>query len=279
MNEEEKDVQAETSAATDTTDTGAVKPDTDGGDRPLKNLQAEFNRKFTKVERQNQQLAEQLTAIGQFLAANHQPQQAPAQRRTEEPDTDENLWARAQTGDRLAFEEYQRRIAQREVQKERTVTGRDQMIQAQMQALYAKYPVFNDGNHPLTQTAQQAYQLLVRNGYPANQATLLEAAKTAIADRPDLVSDIYSQGAQAREGARRGNSNAAHSGQTGASVRRDEPTRSREGAVTVRPGEAAIAKRMGIKDPQKAKERFLERQKSGQSALGAVSGFVHEEDF
>ena len=81
-----------------------------------------------------------------------------------------------------------------------------------------------------------------------------------------------------REGARRGAANSAQSGQTGTSLRRDEP-RSREGAVTVRPGEAAIAKRMGIKDPQKAKERFLERQKSGQSALGAVSGFVHEEDF
>jgi len=42
--------------------------------------------------------------------------------------------------------------------------------------------------------------------------------------------------------------------------------------------ERALAQRMGVKDPAKAKERFLARQKAGQSALGGVAGFVREEE-
>jgi len=42
--------------------------------------------------------------------------------------------------------------------------------------------------------------------------------------------------------------------------------------------ERELAQRMGVKDPQKAKEAFLQRQKEGKSALGAVAGFIKEED-
>lgn len=248
-------------------------PGGEGADRPLKNVQAEFNRKLQKMQ---QETNSRLDQLAQLLIAQQQPQVAAP---TAQPGvlTDEDLWGKAQMGDRLAFEEYQRRIARREVQQDRTVANRAQIVQGQMQALVQKYPVLNDGSHPLTQTAQAAYQLLVRNGYPATAETLLEAAKTAIADRPDLVSDLYSQGAQAREGARRSATQAAGTGQTGSSVRQ-VPAQPRN-AVIVRPGEAELARRMGIKDPQKAKERFLQRQEKGQSALGAVSGFVKEEDF
>ena len=112
VHEEDVNEAASSSAEPETPDTGTVTPDTKVDDRPAKNIIAEYNRKMTKVERQQAQMAEQLTAIGQFLAANHQQSAPPVPARTtqQEPDTDEILWARAQSGDRLAFEEYQRRI-------------------------------------------------------------------------------------------------------------------------------------------------------------------------
>jgi hypothetical protein len=291
MPEPHEDVtQADPSTATvEVPDTGAVTP---GDDRPLKNYQAEFNRKMTKVERQQAEVTQRLDAIAQLLI-NQQAQQQVAQVappvQSAGPETDEGLWARAQQGDRDAFDEYMARKARREVQQERSVANRGQLVASQMAALIGKYPVLNDGSHPLTQTAQAAYQLLIRSGYPAGQETLLEAAKTAIADRPDLVSDLYAQGAQAREGARRNSAQSAQSGQTGGSIRQDPPRAAN--AVTVRQGEVAIARRMlqGSKQhPEEktteqrakgAKERFLARQASGESRLGAVSGFVNGEDF
>lgn len=289
MIEPHEDVeQPEASAGTveQNAEPGAVKPE--GEERPIKNVQAEFNRKFTKVERQQMETNQRLDAIAQLLIAQQQPQQQvqPQQR---QPDTEETLWARAQQGDRLAFDEYMAIKARREVQQERAVTTQQNTVAAQMQALLQKYPVFNDGNHELTQTAQAAYQLKVRNGEPANAQTLLNAALTAVADRPDLVSNLYAQGSQARESARRNASQSAQSGQMGASNRYEE--RKRTDAVTVKPGEVALAKRMlqGSKNhpeektPEQrakgAKERFLARQQSGESKLGAVSGFVNGDDF
>lgn len=267
-------------------ETGAVKPD--GAERPIKNVQAEFNRKFTKVERQQMETNQRLDAIAQLLIAQQQPQQ-PVQQAAG-PVTDEQLWSQAQAGDRLAFEEYQSRIAERKI---RQVTGQQQQqntVAAQMQALINKYPVFNDGNHELTQTAQAAYQLMVRNGAPAGSQTLLNAALTALADRPDLVSTLHAQGSQARESARRNASQSAHSGQMGGSLRQDAPRRSNN-AVTVRDSEIALSRRMlqqSKHHPEEktaeqrakgAKERFLQRQQSGESKLGAVSGFVNGDDF
>lgn len=268
-------------------DTGTVKPD--GTERPIKNVQAEFNRKFTKVERQQMETNQRLDAIAQLLIAQQQPQQHAQQAQQTGPVTDEQLWEQAKAGDRQAFDEYQGRIAERKI---RQVTGQQQQqntVAAQMQALINKYPVFNDGNHELTQTAQAAYQLMVRNGAPASQKTLLEAALTALADRPDLVSNLYAQGSQARESARRNASQSAHSGQMGGSLRQDAPRRTN--GVTVKAGEVALARRMlqGSKNhPEEktaeqrakgAKERFLARQESGESKLGAVSGFVNGDDF
>jgi hypothetical protein len=163
--------------------------------------------------------------------------------------------------------EHQRRISAREYEARQQTTGRQNLVEVQLAALAQKYPVLNDTSHPLTQKAQTAYQLLVNAGYPANRATLLEAAKTAIADSPELVSDIYSQGAQAREHARQSGVRTAQSGVTGATYRQD-PAPRREGSVRDVSGpEADLARRMGIKDPKGAKERFLKRQEAGQSTI------------
>lgn len=224
----------------------------------------EFNRKLGRLQEDQQRT---LTML-QYIAAQQQQvrPQAPVSQGAA-PLTDEELWTRAQQGDQEAFREWTRREARREYESRQQTAGKQTLVEAQLNALARRYPVLNDSSHPLTQKAHTAYQLLVNAGYPANRATLLEAATTAIADSPDLVSELYSQGAQAREHSRQSGVRSAQSGVTGASYR-NEPAPRREGQVrdTSAP-EADLARRMGIKDPKAAKERFLKRQQAGQSTI------------
>jgi hypothetical protein len=232
----------------------------------------EFGRRFGKLETQLQTMMSYIAA--QQQAAVQRPQ---VQERATGTPTDEELWSAAQTGDRPAFEEYQRRIARRELQAQQQTTGRQNLVEVQLSALSQKYPVLNDSSHPLTQKAQTAYQLLVNNGYPANRATLLEAAKTAVADSPDLVSEIYSQGSVAREHARQSGVRTAQSGVTGVSHR--QTPSSQQPRVTVNEVEGNLAARMLPYNPRRpdektpeqraagAKKRFLERQQAGLSTI------------
>ncbi len=64
---------------------------------------------------------------------------------------------------------------------------------------------------------------------------------------------------------------------TGTTVRQDEPTG--EGKVRVSPEQAAIARRMNVKDPQKAILNFVKRQESGESRFGAVANSIPQEGF
>lgn len=121
-----------------------------------------------------------------------------------------------------------------------------------------------------------ANALLLRRGYQPSNATYLEAVKTAIADRPDLVAEMHTQGARAREGARR--VSAGNTGVTGATYRQDDPAQT-QSRIRVTPEQSAIAKRMNIKDPGKAIENFIKRQETGESRFGAVASFVPQGEF
>lgn len=263
-------------------DTGSVNADAQVTDRPVQNIIGEFNRKIGKIqerfEQARQEDSRKMDAILQYLASASQ-----TQTRQVDPTqgnralSKEELWALAQQGNRQAFEEYQRQIAAEQYQQQSQVDRKQTMVQNQLQALVNKYPVLRDSANPLTQHAHQAYQLLVNNGYPANQETLLEAAKTAIADRPDLVSEIYNQGSQARESQRQNASQRAQAGVTGATSRRADP-QAQQRQVKVTDASVDLAKRMGVKDPKGAKERFLKRQESGQSSFGSVAAFIPESD-
>lgn len=272
MAEEQTSPEAGSSPAEAAPDTAPVTAE-QGSDRPEKNWVAEFKR---KQERQ----AQQLDAVLQWIATQQQPQRvtpAPQPAAASGQVSDDDLWAAAQGGDRQAFELYQQRIADRRISEQLTAQNRQQLVMGQLNALVGRYPVLRDPSHPLTQTVNQAYALLVQQGYPTGQATLLEAAKTAIADRPDLVAELHTAGAQAREQSRRTATQTAQAGVTGASHRQDASPR--QGNVRqITRDEAALARRMGVSDPAKAKERFLKRQEAGQSALGAVSGYINAED-
>lgn len=278
MAEDQDVTPADSSSAEATeTDTAPVTGETQASDRPVHNVVAEFNRKFTKTQQRQEELDRKIDQVLTYLASGQQVRQAAPVPQGKAEITDEDLWSLAQQGDRSAFEEYQRRIAAREFQQRSQVERQAGMVVTQLNALVTKYPVLRDANHPLTQHAHQAYTIMTQNGYPANQATLLEAAKTAIADRPDLVSEIYSQTSQAREQVRQTATQRAQTGVTGAQHRRQEAQQGQQ-PPKVTPKSADIAARMGVKDPKAAKERFLKRQETGQSSFGSVAAFVREED-
>ena len=228
---------------------------------------------FRELQRRDQERQKQLDQVLAYLVSGQQQRQAPAVER-KAPPTDEELWAQAQQGDRIAFEEYQGRIAERKIAQHAGVTRNAQVVNGQLNALVNKYPVLNNPQHPLAQTTQQAYQLLLQNGYPAGPATLLDAAKTAIAERPDLIAEQYAQAGNAREQSRQDGTRRASSGQMGG-TRQDAP---RTAQTKVTPEQQALANRMGVKDPAGAVARFRKRQDAGQSSFGAVAAFIPEED-
>ena len=232
-------------------------------DRPVENLKGEFDRKFG-------QLAQKVDALTGYLAekeaAQAQPAQQVAPKGSLQAMTKDELWELAKAGNKEAFDEHEARTADQVYTRRRAQENHEGLVSGQTQIIFQKYDVLKDPNHPLTQTVNAAYSLLQRRGYPANQATYLEAQKTAIVDRPDLVADLYTQGARAREGARR--VSAGNSGVTGATVRQDDPQS--QGKVRVTPEQNAIARRMNVADPAKAISNFLKRQETGQSQFGAV---------
>ena len=240
------------------------------GDRPVENAVAEFHRKFSRMQ-------SQLDAVTQYLTQSATAAR-PASAAPAADLSDDDLWRLAQQGDRQAFDLYMGRQAMRTSQSVVQSDRQARLIDAQLAQLGQMYPVLNDSQHALTQTVQQAYHLLLGQGYPASRATLLDATKTAIADRPDLVVELRGQATVTRDAGRRSATQVAQAGQMGASSR---PSPAPAPAPRVKPlskEEIELAKRMGIKDPQKAKERFLQRQASGQSALGGVGIHVREED-
>src|SRR5438034_1740020 len=136
-NAEPQDVtQADASTATPETAPApvtAVLPD----DRPVTNVMAEMNRKFSRLQ-------DQLNTVAQLVTQQHQAA-APVKGQP----TDEELWSLAQQGDRTAFELYQERIADRQGRKLLAEQRQVNLVDSQLQTLAQRYPVFNDASHPL----------------------------------------------------------------------------------------------------------------------------------
>ena len=273
----DEDVTPESSAGTAPADepvaqtapdgSGAVSP-VQGSERPVENLAAEFHRKVSRLQ-------SQMDAVTQYLtqaATPARPSAAPSGDLS-----DDDLWRLAQQGDRQAFDLYMERRALRTSQSVVQSDRQARLIDAQLAQLGQMYPVLNDSQHALTQTVQQAYHLLLGQGYPASRTTLLDATKTAIADRPDIVADLRAQATVTRDAGRRSATQVAQAGQMGVASR-PSPAPAPARVKPLSKEELELAKRMGIKDPQKAKERFLQRQSSGQSALGGVGIHVREEE-
>lgn len=267
MSDEPAGQEPEQGAAPETAEqpAGAVNPEQEprepGQNEKEKYISAgEFGRRMKKIDERMEQMFAAITTQQQSFRP-----QPPSYTSPQPTNQKEELWARAQGGDRDAFEQYQRIIAREEYLKEQAQLGQKNYVEVQLAELSKLYPALNDSSHPLTQKAQLAYQLFVNSGKPADRATLLEAAKTAIADSPQLIAEMYSQGSAARERARANGVRTAQSGVTGVTYRQDPPRKEQVKELTQ--AELDLARRMGVKDPKGAKERFLKRQQNGQSSI------------
>jgi len=271
---EEQDVTAADSSPAEATTPETAPVSGEARDaRPVENWQAEFRRKQEKTQ-------QQLDAVLSWIATQAQPQQRQSYtqpQQTQGQVSDEELLAAAQQGDVNASMLYQQRMLDRRLAERDQAMRKTQAVQGQLGALMRQYPVLNNPSHPLTQYVNQAYTVMVQQGYPAGQETLLDAAKTAIADRPDLIAELYTQGSQAREQSRRTAAQQAQTGVTGASYRQD-PTPRQQGKKPITREQAELARRMGVPDPAKAIERFQKRREKGLSSFGAVGGFINEDD-
>jgi hypothetical protein len=235
----------------------------------LEAISAEFNRRFGAMD-------DRLNTVVQYIASKEQPPPPPPS----STDATDPLWQRAQQGDKKAFDEWVGNKTRETIAEQQRWQSDESITDGQLNILLRRYPAFNDASHPLTQSANLAFQLMVKNGKPATKATLLDAAKTAIADRPEIVAQMHAS--TARERSRQGSVRVGQ-GQMGAGYREPEPGQLPSGRKPrLTPESFALAKRMGISTPEralKAKENFLKRQEEGQSSLGAVAAFVREDDF
>lgn len=239
-------------------------------------LRKEFSQQFGGLKNE-------LNTVVQYVASQAA---APATAQGNPPPTpagataesyDDQLFKRAAAGDKDAFVEWTDRRADARINQTLAYQQANDLIDGQLRALMQKYPVLTDASHPLTQTANLAYRLMTQRGYQPGKATLLDAAKTAIADRPDLVAELVPQ--VARERSRR---SAVNSGMTGASHREDAPSGGNPREPKLSEPEWRLAQRMGFNDPKKARDakaRFMKRQEDGTSRLGAVAGYVSDEGF
>ena len=243
--------------------TGVVPQIPDG--RPVINLKAEMDRKFDQTH-------QTLNAIMETLQSLQRPAQ---QVQPEATYTDQQLQELAAAGSQQAQALYMSRIAQRETHQQFSAYQRQQTTQQQIGVLHANYP-FRDSSHPLTQAAMQTKAALLRAGWANDGSTDLEAMKTAIADNPGIVHQIVSQRTPAPQAARQGavaQQNAMGGGQTG-------QTPSRKPAQPgITKAELELAKRMGIKDPIKARERHEKRMAEGRSGVSpAIAIAIREQE-
>lgn len=209
-----------------------------------------FNAKesFEKLERMLYTVAGQLQNIQQPAAA---PVKEPEEMR------DEELWSLAQQGNRQAFEMYQQRIADRQFDKRFGAVQQNQGVQQQIAYLVKEYPEFTDPNHALTQRARAFKQVQVQMGESPNSLqTDLNAMLRAVADSRAIIAP-KAPTMPARSASASGHLAPSHQ-------QVPSPTTPAE---KVSPDEAALAKRMGIKDASKAKQRFNERQANGLSSV------------
>ena len=238
-------------------------------DRPVQNLRGEFDRKIGQLSRQVSELYNLLSS-GMAVPASAAP--APPKDTTL---SDEELLSLGQSGDGRALQLYIDRQIAKSARTMQTAQTAQNLVASQLTVLYSKYPVLRDSSHPLSQAAVQAKSALLGMGYPNDRGTDLEAIKLAIADNPEIVAELMGRPAAARETSRAGSA-SPHVATEGATFRRNPPASK---TVSVSAKEQAIANRMGVKDPAKAKERFLKRNTEGRSTVSpTVANFVRDKE-
>jgi len=92
-----------------------------------------------------------------------------------------------------------------------------------------------------------------------------------------MIAQMHSEGVIAGEQNRRSATSVARAGQTGVTYRQGGNT-SVNKTPQISPEVADLAKKMNVKDPAGAIQRFKERRAKGTSQIGAVGAFLDDED-
>ena len=234
--------------------------ETDPEGVPWKNRMAEMERRHQRALEDQQRLFQQQL---QQTLQQFQPQQRPAPQQEREY-SDEELLALANQGHSAAMQTYVARQVQRQVAQQNQQAA-VQMYQAQrartaveeINALQQQYPDLTVTSSELYRAANKEYGRFLP-GRDQNDAILM-AYQSAI-------SNLQPQ-RRAAETARQSQVHA-HESVGGTSYARQSPRRGETGFVkSVSPQEAALAAKLNVKDPLKAKQRFAERQQSGRSTV------------
>ena len=192
------------------------------------------------------------SALSQVAQALMQRPAQPVPQTTQEV-SDQELYTLATQGNQEAFRLLQERQADRVVTKRLTESERRGRTEAQLRELYAKYPELSQSGHVMNTRLGAFYQALTRMGDPESQETHLQAALRAVAESRDVITQRPTQPAR----------NVA-AGQIAPQGQRPAAT---PALPTVTAEEVALAQKMGIKDPAKAKAKFWERNQKGQSRV------------
>ena len=233
-------------------------------DRPLKNLQSEFNRKFGKLE-------SSLSAIETLLQQSRPAAPAAPAQTGWDQYSDEQLMELYRAGSTDAGLKLNERMVSRQVQTATAATSKAQSVQNQLSVLYAKYPQLRDTTSPLYLAAMRVKGALLNTGMHTNSPeTDVQAILVAIADNVDLART------QEPTMPTRRDQTTAQNQLDGSTTRRQPATKTAAPALSQR--ELDIAKRMGVKDPSKSRERFLGRQAKNQSSVTPMIAVAMREE-
>lgn len=184
MPEDTVDVVSDPSPEPDVVDTPEPQGDADDTvveDRPIRNWQAENDRKFGRLEEMIVGLAASVNSIAT------QPRNPAATVPAASEPSDDELAQRAALGDGAALLALQDRRINKVVDSRDSVARLHALVDSQMLSLTNKYPGLRDPGHPFRGATLQAKSVLLGLGYLDNKATDVEAIKLAIANDPDLA--------------------------------------------------------------------------------------------
>jgi predicted secreted protein len=243
--------------------------------RPARNVVAEVNRKFTKIERQ---LEEQRAQNAQILASLQQqrqpaPQPAPAQTGAEY--SDEQLGQLAAAGNVEALRLLVQRQSEKATAQQMGQFTQVQTVQRALGELFSRYPMLReDTQHPLTQAVYAARNQFLAQGWAPGPATDLRAIEAAIVNAPHLATPVAptTQDTTRRAGV------TAQQTMEGAAPRRSPQSGQTAVVKPLDPKVQGIAQRMNVADPQNSLKRFMDRQQNRRSVVSpAIQQAVREE--
>ena len=250
------------------TDASAVTDVAAADDRPLKNVMAEWSRKFEQQSRLISDLASLITAQQQPAARAPMPYAQPSG-----APTDDELLAAAQQGNVQAGLELNRRVSERVSAQQVGQYQRHQAVSQAIQTLAARHIAFNDPTSDLYNAAMRERHVLVSAGaHPQSAETTLEAMKLAIVNAPHLA--VGTQ--PATDNRARTSAVSSHNvPESSAGRPRSGP---RPAVAAIDPRVAALAQRMGVKDVAGAMKRQGERNAAGKSAVTPMIATILREE-